>query len=403
MQQVLFIVTLIILLPFLAWIVGLWALALRSLRPKPPPPATAETPFIAIVVPAHNEAEIIADTVGKILACDYPRDKFSLTVVADNCQDDTAGLAKKAGAIVLERIDSVKRGKGHALAYALEALRGERVDAVLFMDADSSPEGDYLRVMASYLERGDQMIQGRYEVNEPNRNWFTRLTSASFVLRNRWQFPACEVWGLTLPLRGSGMCFARALIYRLGWESHGLNEDLEMSLRLVRDKTPVAFAFRAVSRQFMPATPAMAKTQRQRWSAGEHNVRKILLRREIPDAVRRRDWRGAVSLALMAAPPFSLQLCLAVFLLLPGYFAGSLAWVFSLTVVALYAVYFFLGIERLDKLGLTAVAMLPVFALWRVGIYLAAAVKKPGEWIRTSRTDGTGGAGDKSGKGDLEK
>lgn len=386
MQVFLTIVMLVILIPFLAWIVGLWALALRSLFPKTPPPATDQTPFFTIIIPAHNEGEIIGQTVEKILACEYPRDSFSLNVVADNCDDDTAEIARKAGANVLSRIDREKRGKGHALAYALEALRDEPGDAVLFLDADSSPEREYLRVMASYRARGDVMIQGRYDVNEPNRNWFTRLTATSFVLRNRWQFPACDALGLTLPLRGSGMCFERSLMYRMGWQAHGLTEDMEMTFKLIRDRIPVSFAAQAVSRQFMPATPAQARTQRQRWSAGEHDLRKIIVRQEIPDALRRHDWRGAVSLAFMAAPPFSLQLCLAIVLLIPSYFAGGLAWGMSLLALGLFAGYFFLGLERLDKQGVAAAAMLPLFALWRVGIYLAALFRKPAEWIRTARS-----------------
>ncbi len=386
MQVLLAIVMFVILIPFLAWIVGLWALALRSLFPKTPPAATSQTPFFIIIVPAHNEAEIIGQTVEKILACEYPKDRFSLNVVADNCDDATAEIARKAGANVLSRCNQEKRGKGHALAYALESLKDEPGDAVLFLDADSSPERDYLRVLASYRVRGDVMIQGRYDVSEPNRNWFTRLTSTSFVLRNRWQFPACDAVGLTLPLRGSGMCFERSLIYRLGWESHGLVEDMEMTFRLIRDKIPVSFAAQAVSRQFMPATPAQARTQRQRWSAGEHGLRKIILRQEIPDALQRRDWRAALSLVLMAAPPFSLQLCLAVILLIPSYLAGGVAWGMSLLALVLFAGYFFLGLERLDKQGLAAAAMLPLFALWRVGIYLAALFRKPAEWIRTART-----------------
>jgi len=386
MRVFLGIAMLMVLFPFLAWIIGLWALAVRSLFPKTTPAATSQTPYFAIIIPAHNEGEIIRQTVEKILACDYPRDRFSLNLVADNCDDDTAEIARKAGANVLIRFDREKPGKGHALAYALESLKDEPCDAVLFLDADSSPESDYLRVMASYRVRGDVMIQGRYEVNEPNRNWFTRLTSTSFVLRNRWQFPACDALGLTLPLRGSGMCFERSLIYRLGWQAHGLTEDMEMTLKLIREKIPVSFAARAVSRQFMPATPTQAKTQRQRWSAGEHNVRKIIVRNEIPDALRRRDPRAALSLVLMAAPPFSLQLCLALALLFPALLAGGLAVKLSLLTLGLFAGYFFLGLERLDKQGVAAAAMLPFFALWRVGIYLAALFRKPAEWIRTART-----------------
>ncbi len=376
-----------VLLPFAAWIAGLWLLALRSLRPRPLPPETAVTPFFSIVVPAHNEEEIIAGTVGKILAFDYPRDRFALFVVADNCTDGTATAARAAGAAVLERTDAEKRGKGHALSYALEQIRADAKGAVLFLDADSSPQPDYLRVMARYLARGDRMIQGRYEVDAPNRNWFTRLTSISFVLRNKWQFPACDALGLTLPLRGSGMCFAAPVIYELGWTAHGLTEDTEMTLRLIRATVPVVFAPDAVSRQFMPATPAEAVTQRLRWSAGESGVRSVLLRQEIPWAIRARRWRDALSLTIMAAPPFSVQLCAALALaLLAWLLAGpALRWP-SLAVILGYGGYFLLGVGRLDRQGLAAVAMLPVFIAWRVGIHIVACFRKPAAWIRTPRS-----------------
>ena len=375
----------IVLVPFLLWIGGLWLLALYSLLPRRWPPATKTVPFFAIIVPAHNEAEIIADTVRNLLAFDYPPDRFSLTVVADNCTDDTAAIAVAAGARVLRRKNAVNRGKSHALAFALERLRGEPCDAVLFMDADSQAAPDYLQVMARYVARGDRVIQGRYEVNEPDRNWFTRLTSVSFVLRNRWLFPACDALGITIPLRGSGMCFAAETILSLGWESHGLIEDTEMSLRLIRDDIPVSFASGAISRQFMPATPERARTQRLRWSAGEQSVRGTILRDELPAALRRGDWRGAVSLILIAAPPFSLQMCAASVLLVPAYSAEGNLLLASWLVVAAYGGYFLLGLGRLDRLGIAAIAMLPVFALWRVGVYFSAMIKKPAEWIRTPR------------------
>ncbi len=373
------------LLVFGVWIAGLWFLALRSRFPRPGPPDTEKTPFFSIIVPAHDEKDLIAATVGKILAFAYPRDRFALYVVADNCRDNTAALAKAAGAKVLERTDAVHKGKGHALAYALEQIRSRAGDAVLFLDADSSPAPDYLRVMARYIARGDRMIQGRYEVEDPDRNWFTRLTSTSFVFRNSWQFPAMDALGLTLPLRGSGMCFATPVIYELGWTAHGLTEDTEMTIRLIRAGVRVSFAPDAVSRQFMPGTPGEAAAQRIRWSAGERGVRSVLLGEEIPWAFKARRWRDLASLILMAAPPFSLQLCGVLLLAtLTGILETNLQWPWVFILLA-YGGYFLLGLGRLDRQGLEALAMLPVFVLWRAGIYLIACVRKPLDWIRTPR------------------
>ncbi|MDR0361590.1 MAG: glycosyltransferase [Planctomycetota bacterium] len=383
----LWIAAIMLLVPLLAWIALLWALAFRSRRPAPPPPAAGVTPTFLVIVPAHDEKGMIAGIVHRILAADYPRDALRLVVVADNCSDGTAEAAEAAGAGVLRRTDPGNPGKGQAIAHALEALKQEPCDAILFLDADSEPDAGYFRVMAPYVARGDRAVQGRYDVADPGRTWFTRLTSVSFVLRNFWQYPAMDALRLGVPLRGSGMCFAASLIRDTGWAARGLTEDTEMTLDLRRNGVRVVYAPQAVSGQFMPATPAGAVTQRLRWSAGERGVRAVLLRREIPVALRAGRWRDALFLCLLAAPPFSLQLFAALA-------AGFAAWLASppllpvaALAVALYAGYFCLGLQRFDRGAVAAVLMLPVFVLWRVGVHVAACLKKPASWIRTPRSD----------------
>lgn len=379
------ILTGLVLLPLAVWTFWLWLLALRSLTPRPEPAPASELPFFTVLVPAHDEAALIGRTVGLLRAVDYPCERYSLHVVADNCTDATAALAVAAGALCHERRDAQTRGKSYALAYGLEAVRHEPYDAVLFFDADSSPEPEYLRVMAARLAAGERVIQGRYDVHEPDRNWFTRLTAVSFMLRNVWIFPGLDALGISLPLRGSGMCFARAVIDRVGWTAHGLTEDAAMTLRLLEEGECVTFAPRAVCRQYMPPTPGAAVAQRLRWSAGESGLRGQLLR-ALLRAVRRGAWRRAGTLALMAAPSFSEQLCVVLALcviawLLPG--PGLFVCAFSLWLA--YTVYFLLGFGRLDRLAVQALVMLPVFAAWRSAVALAARLRKPADWVRTPR------------------
>jgi glycosyltransferase involved in cell wall biosynthesis len=68
-----------------------------------------------LIVPAHNEAAIIARTVKSLRAVDWPADRFRVLVVADNCSDNTAQVAREAGAQVLERHGSSHRGTCYAL------------------------------------------------------------------------------------------------------------------------------------------------------------------------------------------------------------------------------------------------------------------------------------------------
>lgn len=367
------------------WILFLWFLAIRSLFPRKSPPLPGNAPVFVIIVPAHDEEEVIGRTVEKVLAFDYPPDKFSLYVVADNCTDRTAEIVVEKGGQCLVRHDPVKRGKGHAMAYALEAVQGMDYDAVLFLDADSNPAPDYLSVMSRYLGQGESVIQGRYEVDEPDRNWFTRLTSVSFVLRNKWMFPAFDALGIPLFLRGSGMCFASPVMRRIGWTAHGLTEDMEMTLKLMRENIPITYAPQARSGQYMPPTPEQAASQRLRWSAGESQVRSILVRREIPEAIRQGRVRELVTLLFLVAPAFSVQLCAVMLVLFLSLFAGTALFIICLAIFLAYTAYFIIGFEKPGLHVLSTMAMLPVFALWRAGMVLKAKLRKPTDWVRTSR------------------
>src|SRR5690606_22233480 len=108
-----------------------------------------------IVVPAHNEASGIGRTLASLRAIDWPRDRFRILVVADNCTDNTAAIARNAGAHVLERQDEHRRGKGHALAFAFEASRRDALaDAVVVVDADTGVSPNLLEAFATRLEQG---------------------------------------------------------------------------------------------------------------------------------------------------------------------------------------------------------------------------------------------------------
>ena len=373
------------LLPFALWTAWLWLLALRSMAPRVVLPRSEAQPYFAIIVPAHDEVTLIARTVGYMRAFDYPQERYSIHVVADNCSDATHRLAIEAGAICHERNSETRRGKSYALQYGLEAVRDVPYDAVLFFDADSSPSSDYLQVMARHIAAGEGVVQGCYDVEAPDRNWFTRLTSVSFVLRNRWIFPAMDALGICIPLRGSGMCFPREVMERVGWCAHGLTEDAAMTLHLLEQGQRVFFAPLAVCQQYMPPTPAAARSQRLRWSAGESAMRGRLTKSLI-GALERRHMRTAAAMILMLMPAFSVQLCAVVGLtgvawLLPW------QWLFAgaLTVWLAYTGYFLLGFRTLDKTALAAIAMLPIFALWRSGMAIKGRFRKPQDWVRTAR------------------
>ena len=119
----------------------------------------------AVIVAAHNEKEVIGQLVKNLQALDYPKQLFDIFVIADNCTDNTAEIAKNGGAIVCERTHPTKRSKGFALEWMFERLfKLERqYDAVVIFDADNLVHPRFLLEMNNRLCKGDKIIQGYLE------------------------------------------------------------------------------------------------------------------------------------------------------------------------------------------------------------------------------------------------
>ena len=118
-----------------------------------------------VIVPAHNEAGVIERTVASLRKIEWPADRFRILVVADNCVDATAALARGAGAQVLERQDSTHRGKGYALQHAFRHSLDEAwAGAVVVIDADAEVSSNLLEACAAWIETGAHAVQTHYGV-----------------------------------------------------------------------------------------------------------------------------------------------------------------------------------------------------------------------------------------------
>ena len=191
MWENLFITSSEILLFLLFWPLGyLLVLALGAIRAASTPNTHDRSPStrFMIVIPAHNEAGVIRATVSRLLAIEYPDHLFSIHIIADHCSDDTAENARQAGAVVHERNDGPRTGKGAALSWLFQrVLDREQCDAVVIFDADTRVDPNFLRVMDWRLAQGDQVIQGQHVIRNPNQGWFPALTWAMFLIDNRIQ------------------------------------------------------------------------------------------------------------------------------------------------------------------------------------------------------------------------
>ena len=139
---------------------------------------------IFVVVPAHNEELLLGNTLESLEALSYSRSDYEVVVIADNCEDQTAEIARSRDVSVLERCDPEQRGKGQALHWAMtEHLRDwpAPYDAVIVLDADSMVNADFLWFMNEKLTQGHEILQGYYGVQNPTESWRTSLATASLA------------------------------------------------------------------------------------------------------------------------------------------------------------------------------------------------------------------------------
>ena len=162
--QVLFLILLLVPSGLVAAYYLVWAVArvagLQDTK-RPAPPARHR---IRIVIPAHDEQDTLPATLDSCARLDYPRDLYAVTVVADNCHDATAHVARQRGVDCIERSDPARPGKGFALGWALDQLRAAPHDALLVLDADCTLDSQALQVLDAFLQDGARVLQANHRV-----------------------------------------------------------------------------------------------------------------------------------------------------------------------------------------------------------------------------------------------
>lgn len=379
---------------------SLLVLAIACFAYRDPVFATTPRSHLAVLVPAHNEETLIGRCLASLRAQVYPQSLVSVVVVADNCTDNTAWIAHQAGVDVLIRHDHHRRGKGHALRWAMDQMTGAgRPDAFVVVDADSVADPYLLGGLASMYESGAQAVQAEYLVSSDDESSpRVRLRAAAFLLFHRVRFAGRAVLGLPCSLVGNGMLFAGDLIERHPWDAFTGAEDLEYSVNLRVAGVRPAFAGGAVVRGPVPASRRAAQQQRERWEGGRLHV----VRTALP-SVLRRIVGGQLALADVAVdlvtPPLGLLTALSAagaILAACLWSAGvTPAWTFVPWVTATVAVggYVALGLRAAGAPARVYLDLLaaPRFLVEKLLGTAGVLRSRPVEtWIRTERPNESG-------------
>lgn len=350
----------------------------------------------ALIIPAHNEAEVIEASVRRLRLVDYSPGLFDVHVVADHCTDDTAAVARAAGAEVHERNEGPRGRKGFALDWLIRRLLADErsYQALVVFDADSRVDAQFLSVVSTRLAAGAVVVQGRHIISNPDASLFARLADIDMRLNNRIRNQAKDNLGLSARLMGDAMVFRREILEQHPWMgAQSLAEDRDYGIYLVTQGIRIRFAPEARSYGQAAASWEDATPQRLRWYGGAFDLQ----RRYVPTLwkLARHGNRDALDKFLeLVLPPFSMLVLGAVVL-----FLGQALLVFGFNrptgllaanglLLLLATAYPFLGLALTNSPMRSYAVLLvgPLYAMWRVGIGVWVRLRyRSLSWVRTRR------------------
>ena len=365
---------------------------LAPLRQDPLP--SAGVIRAVIVVPAHDEAAILESRLSALAAAAEGRARILL--VADNCSDSTADIARSVGVSVVERFDAERRGKGFALDFARRSLQTNRPDVVLIVDADCAMDGESINRLIARCAATQRPCQA-VNLQSPGADASpaVQLSTFAFFIKNVVRQRALQRITGRVHLLGTGMALPWPVFAQTELATDHIVEDLKMGLELAdAGHRPLFIEDAAVWSSAETERNTLA--QRSRWEGGFLQNALHIGPRMLVRSLSRADARGIWDALDALIPPFALLLTLDLAALglsgLLSWLADAAEWpVFVLAgAIALAGVGLALawinGGSRFVSLG--GLARAPLYLLWKLPLYLGLARRgAPKEWVRTGRGD----------------
>jgi cellulose synthase/poly-beta-1,6-N-acetylglucosamine synthase-like glycosyltransferase len=346
---------------------------------------------LAVLVPAHNEASVIGATLRSVLPQLAAGD--CLLVVADNCSDETAAIAARAGATLAERHDAERPGKNHALEFGIRRLADDPPEVLIIVDADCQVGEGAIDTLARACHALARPVQSLYLMLPPPGAGLTaQVASFAWIVKN-WVRPlGMNRLGLPCQLMGSGTAFPWRAIAGFRIANSEMAEDYKFGIDLALAGYPAVFWPAGTFISYFPATREIAEIQRTRW---EHGHLQLILRavpRLLLHALSRRDLQlFGLAIDLLVCPLAFLALLLAATGVLSLAFSLSAGIHWPLLAVAMalgaFAAAIALAWCGWGRKALPAASMLsiPGYLLWKIPIYLRFLTNRQKVWIKTRR------------------
>ncbi len=360
-----------------------------------PPPGLES---LAVLIPAHDEAMLLPQTLEALLPQLAGGDR--VVVVADNCTDATAEVARSWGVEVVERHDPEHRGKGYAIRTGLNYLATDPPELVLLLDADCTAARGAVEHLRAAVQRTGCAVQAAYRLEAPGpASPRSELSQCAITVKNLVRPLGLARLGLPCLLTGSGMAFPWPVLREASICGAHLVEDMQLSVDVLLAGRGPLFCHEAQVTSTLPSAGEAARTQRTRWEHGHL----LTLVTQTPRLARAalRELRPALLIAALdlAIPPLSLLalswLAVTALSTAVAMQGGNVLPAALLATVGAAALLTMLAAWRRHEprpIGWRALLAIPLYVLGKAPIYLAFLVRRQQAWVRTAREPVAGAA-----------
>lgn len=249
-------------------------LAVRFLKRRRKPTATRLCRY-GVLIAARNEEAVIGQLIDSVLAQDYPAELIDIFVVADNCTDQTAQVARLHGATVFKRQNRIQVGKGYALQFLLGKIKesGGEYDGYFVFDADNLLAPDYITEMNRVFSNGARVVTSYRNSKDFGSNWISAGYGLYFLRESEYLNRPRDALGVSCAVSGTGFLMADSLLAELGgWNYFLLTEDLEFTAEMLCKGERIAYCHDAILYDEQPTEMGQSIVQRSRWMRGYFQV-----------------------------------------------------------------------------------------------------------------------------------
>ncbi|MEG0858090.1 MAG: glycosyltransferase family 2 protein [Pseudomonas sp.] len=366
---------------------------LACLPARPVLQTNAARPRVAVLVPAHNESSVIVATLQSIRPQLLEGDR--LLVVADNCSDDTAALARSAGAEAVERRNEQLRGKGYALDFGVRHLAADAPEVVIIVDADCQVSERSIDHLARSCVGAGRPVQALDLMRAPpGAGLKVQVAEFAWRVKNLVRPRGWARLGWPCQMMGTGMAIAWRDLASVNLATGHLVEDLKMGLDFCRNGKPPLFCPDAQVTSYFPRSDEGLGTQRARWERGHLGVLLGDAPKLLVASFTQRNWNLLAMTVDLMVPPLALLVLALVVVFSVSWlafvlFAVLVPALIATGAMALLGVAVVLAWSRFcrELIGFSVLLYAPFYAAKKIPLYLGFLIKRQVEWVRSKRDE----------------